>query len=222
MGVVGSLPSPVSLTSENNTSHTQNTVPVLNEQPLPSNDELKANINYDVTLKNDIDHQRSARCNYRTSKQYTVVSYGLISVRRSHRSTPTLNNGRCSKFLPLEGEAAIKRELRREKNRKIARKLKEKRIGIERQLENEIHQLEFIGNNLLNEINNLKSYKQFLEERCQQEIWIEKQMIQTTLLKSSHVEYHRRQLQKNISSHYDFTQTEMEPTSVNAQWPVTF
>jgi hypothetical protein len=214
MGVVGSLPSPVSLPSENNASHTQNTIPVLNEQTLPSddefsndmmsvsykiisNDESKANINY------DIDHKRSARCNSRTSKQYTVVSYGPISVRLSHRSTPTLKNGRCSKFLPLEGEAAIKRELRREKNRKIARKLKEKRIDIERQLENELQQLEFIENNLLDEINNLKSYKQFLEERCQEKIWIEKQMIQTTLLKSSNAEYHRTQLHKNISPHYD-------------------
>lgn len=183
MNIVDSLPSTISLPSEYNPTPIRHKSFKDNEcrhcMMSISCDELKTNIKNDKT---SIDHK------HLISKRYSIVSYGPIDVKVCLYDVPTLKTGRRSKFLPLEGDAAIKRELRREKNRELARKLKEKRINIERQLINEINELESHEKNLTKEVRNLKSYKQFLERRYQQKILLTKKITRTKPFK---VEYHQ-------------------------------
>jgi hypothetical protein len=124
-----------------------------------SDDQLETNIKNEINDDKPIEHPCPE------SIPYMNVSYGPINVQVCSRKRPTLKTGRRSKFLVLEGNAAIKREKRRERNRKNARKFKEKRIHIENQLINEINQLENHHTYLLSKIEDLQSYRHFLEEQ---------------------------------------------------------
>ena len=91
------------------------------------------------------------------------VEYGPIRVRLTRKPAPTLATGRRSKHIKLSGDAAIKREKRREKNRIAARRLKEKRESIEDELQREIELLEHQHFDLQNYLARLRSHKQRLE-----------------------------------------------------------
>ena len=88
-----------------------------------------------------------------------------IEAKVTRTAPPTLATGRRSKFIPLEGEAAIKRETRRRRNREAARKLKVKRARMEYELEKQIAQLESDERNLLTEVHLLQNYKFHLERQ---------------------------------------------------------
>lgn len=90
---------------------------------------------------------------------------GLNPERARRSAPPTLATGRRSKFMHLEGEAAIKRDQRRRRNREAARKLKEKRLFIEKQLEKAILDLETEERELLSQIAFLQDYKTHLQRQ---------------------------------------------------------
>ena len=87
-----------------------------------------------------------------------VVDYGPVRVRHRRSASQTLATGRRSKDEPLYGEEAIKREIRRAKNRIAARELKKDRDQIEIDLVQKIQQLE-------EEKNDLQTQHKILEER---------------------------------------------------------
>ena len=93
----------------------------------------------------------------------TFVEYGPIRVRLTRKPAPTLATGRRSKHITLLGDAAIKREKRREKNRIAARRLKAKRESIEDELQRKIELLENEQMNLQTYLVYLRSHKQRLE-----------------------------------------------------------
>jgi len=142
-----------------------------------SGDELNTNNNNDISDQKSSDHESN------TEKAYKTIAYGPIIVKINLRDAPTLKTGRRSRFLPLEGDAAAKRELRRQKNRELAKRLKEKRINIEHQLVNQISELESHEKDLTEEVRNLESYKQFLEKRYQQKVSTTKEMIRIKPIK---------------------------------------
>lgn len=71
-----------------------------------------------------------------------LVDYGPIRVRHRRGVSQTLATGRRSKDAELAGEEAIKREIRREKNRVAARELKKTRDKIEFDLMEKLQTLE--------------------------------------------------------------------------------
>jgi len=175
-----------SLQDNSNSIHNEQTLIVKEEYcddvmavsyDIISGDELSTNNNNDINDQKSIDYDSS------TEKTYKTIAYGPIIVKVNLRNAPTLKTGRRSRFLPLEGDAAAKRELRRQKNRELAKRLKEKRINIEHQLIHEISELETREKSLTEEVRNLESYKQFLEKRYQQKISTTKEMIQKIPLK---------------------------------------
>ncbi|CAF3733460.1 unnamed protein product [Rotaria socialis] len=71
-----------------------------------------------------------------------IVDYGPVRVRHRRSLSRTIATGRRSKDEPLYGKNAIKREIRRAKNRIAARELKKARDQIEVNLLEEIKNLE--------------------------------------------------------------------------------
>ena len=104
------------------------------------------------------------------SPHLNTVSYGPINVRIRRTAPQTLATGRRSKFTILEGDAAIKRDIRRRRNREAAKKLKQKRDQIERELINQIRRLESQEETLSLEIDLLRNYKHNLQHRCEDAI----------------------------------------------------
>lgn len=173
MSTVDSLLSSISLTSTDTSPSGVNHEPMITIKQEYCEDMMS--VSYDIIPADDsntniddtqetIDHQTC------TSRSYTVVAYGPINVKVKLHESPTLKTGRRSKFIPLEGDAAKKREIQREKNRQLARRLKEQRGDIERRLVDEINQLESLEKNLTDEVRNLESYKHFLENRYQEKV----------------------------------------------------
>lgn len=95
------------------------------------------------------------------------IQYGPIRFYRRRGKAPTLLTGRKSKFEELEGEELVQRELRREKNRLLSKKLKEKRENIFNQLLQQVKQLEQKHFSLLNHIQQLKLYKKNLSQKLE-------------------------------------------------------
>ncbi len=100
-----------------------------------------------------------------SSNNYT--SYGPIRFFSRKRKAPTLLTGRKSRFEELHGEELIQREYRREKNRLLSKKLKEKRENIQNELIEQINQLEKEHEQLFNRIEQLKSYKNDLYRKLE-------------------------------------------------------
>ena len=98
-----------------------------------------------------------------SSSSRNVVHYGPISVRQCRKSAPTLATGRRSKNLVLVGEEAARRDKRRERNREAARKIKEKRLMIEEELNQKLKDLEDQHSDLQDFLVQLKQRKQTLE-----------------------------------------------------------
>ena len=93
-----------------------------------------------------------------------IVEYGPIRIRQIRKPAPTIATGRRPKHLVLDGEEAIKREQRREKNREAARKLKEKRQLIEEELDQKLKELKGENSALETRIQELELKKRELEE----------------------------------------------------------
>ena len=173
----------------------------------------------DVPIKQEPTEENHTAISQKPEKHYTIVSYGPVSVRVSQRSTPTLQSGRRSKFLPLEGEAARKRELKRAKNRRTAKKLKERQIRIELQLVNEISELQTKEKDLLGKINNLKSYKAFLEDRFQQQLC---GVRETSLSDSLQEEPPSVHTELDPSTQCEVKRIKTEPRSPSPGWQLVF
>jgi len=108
----------------------------------------------------------------KTDWNENCIYYGPIRFYRRRGKAPTLLTGRKSKFEQLSGEEQIQRELRREKNRLLSKKLKEKRENILNSLIEQIHELEKKHFYLLNNIEQLQLYKDNLSyklEDCKQD-----------------------------------------------------
>ncbi|CAF0946307.1 unnamed protein product [Adineta steineri] len=85
--------------------------------------------------------RRYKRSDSSTSGSY-VVEYGPVRIRHRRTLSQTLATGRRSKDDPIEGDEAIKRELRRAKNRIAARDLKRARDQVELNLVQQLKELE--------------------------------------------------------------------------------
>jgi hypothetical protein len=95
------------------------------------------------------------------------ISYGPIRFFSRKGKAPTLSTGRKSRFEELHGEELIQREYRREKNRLLSKKLKEKREMIENDLTQQINQLEREHEYLLYRIEQLKLRRDYLCHRLE-------------------------------------------------------
>jgi len=95
------------------------------------------------------------------------ISYGPIRYFRRKRKAPTLSTGRKSRFEELHGEELIQREYRREKNRLLSKKLKEKREMILNELLEQVNELEEKHSHLLYYIEHLESYKNDLSHELE-------------------------------------------------------
>lgn len=93
-----------------------------------------------------------------------VLQYGPIQVRSYQKQVPTIATGRRSKHLILDGDEAIKREKKRERNRDAAKKIKEKRQFVEEDLDQQLKQLENEHSNLQDYLTKLQERKQNLED----------------------------------------------------------
>lgn len=93
-----------------------------------------------------------------TSTNY--VYYGPIRCYFRRKQAPTLSTGRRSKFELVSDEERLKRDVRRQRNRLLAKKLKEKREKILMDLLEQVKQLEekeFIMENLINQLQSKKN-----------------------------------------------------------------
>ena len=93
-----------------------------------------------------------------------TVQYGPIAVQLRRKPAPTLETGRRSKHLVLVGDEAARREKRRERNREAARKLKEKRLLIEEELNRTLKDLQGQHSDLQKYLRFLHQRKQLLED----------------------------------------------------------
>ncbi|CAF3485101.1 unnamed protein product [Rotaria socialis] len=154
-------------------------------------------------------------------KPFKTVAYGPINVNVRQTMAPTLATGRRSKFTKLEGDAAVKREIRRKRNREAARKLKAKREQVEQQLQTDIDELESRERELLFTISSLESYKTKLELRCDRNmVFIEERLARATAptLKQEHI----RQAHQSVLVHNDDVHAKEEKRSPSPQWQLLF
>ncbi len=150
----------------------------------------------------------------------SLVIYGPISVRKRHTTAPTLLTGRRSKDHVIEGEDAIKREKRRTKNRESARNLKILRDNIEHELKKQVNKLESEEHNLLIKVNNLRRYKQYLEEQCRQTHPIYEIITRTASAVLS--ELKRQQTSLNVHSQKNYIEPKDEPRPPSPPWQLLF
>ena len=153
----------------------------------------------------------------------SLVSYGPIRIRRRHTVSSTLATGRRSKDEMIEGEDPVKREIRRLKNRDAARRLKAERDGIERDLHNQVLELEEIERTLLNEIDHLKLHKRRLEDQYDECVLYYRELVRHRSL-SPFREYGRENESPNDASmpQPHLTEAKQEPRSPSPQWQLLF
>jgi hypothetical protein len=227
MGVVGSLPvlsSPTPPTLDDTTK-------ISHEESISSTD----NCSCSDMMINDMDSNTNSSSNSSINKDNisddhnnskstspTTLAYGPINIKVRRFAAPTLATGRRSKFVKLEGDAAIKREIRRKRNREAAQKLKEKRMIIEEQFNKQISELEFKGQELLTSIEDLRTYKGYLESQYQQLMSIQKKVPLSTPSTLKQVEHNRRRVHQNIPIHRDIVNMKKEPRSPSPQWQLLF
>lgn len=99
----------------------------------------------------------------RSGKGANEKRYGPIVVRPRKNPAPTLASGRRSKYINLPEDEAVKREIRRRRNRQAAEKCKQKRNNIEENLESELKSLQYQQNMIENEKKQLLAEKIKLE-----------------------------------------------------------
>ena len=155
--------------------------PMLHQNSLPFYHQIETNFDHDesssersslsptLPFPEPIRSNQNCSTTKQTSENLSKMPIPGFNPERTRRSAPpTLATGRRSKFIQLEGEAAVKRDQRRRRNREAARKLKEKRTLIEQQLEKAIQDLEDEEKELRTEVKNLQKYKILLQQRFQQ------------------------------------------------------
>jgi hypothetical protein len=225
MGVVGSLPSPLPSSTGNDTTK------MSYEESISSSNECS----YCVMMMDEMDstsisssnsnidnqNESNSRKRFRPKSPLTVT-YGPINVKVRQSIAPTLATGRRSKFMKLEGDAALKRELRRKRNREAARKLKEKRVNIEHQLKKDIRELESKEQELLSRIKNLNSYKEQLEIQYKHIIYFQETLAQTATSTLKHIQLNRQRLHHNVPVHRNDIHIKEEPNPPSPQWQLLF
>jgi hypothetical protein len=226
MGVVGSSPSPQprspspTLNDTVKTSYEESTQSC-NECSyyIITNDEMDSNTNSSLNSNND----NKSNCRRRSKmKSPLTVTYGPINVKVRQSAAPTLATGRRSKFMKLEGDAALKRELRRKRNREAAKKLKEKRINIEEELKKQVSELESNEHHLLTQIKCLQSYKEYLEIQYIHSLTIQEKLAQTAFSTLKHIERNRRRVPQSVSVYRNDTNIKEEPRPPSPQWQLLF
>ncbi|UJR34878.1 hypothetical protein I4U23_027656 [Adineta vaga] len=91
-----------------------------------------------------------------------AIHYGPIRICHRRSQASTLLTGRRSKFEQVSDEEQLKRNLRRERNRLSAKKLKERREKVLNDLLEQVKQLEEKEVSVENLINQLELHKQNL------------------------------------------------------------
>jgi hypothetical protein len=181
-----------------------------------SSDEYSNDIMPVITDVTSIDVLESKKRNpVRTS----VVTYGPIRIKKRHTTAPTLATGRRSKYVLVNGEDAVKGELRRRKNREAARNLKKYRDNIEHELSAAINELESKERDLLSQIDNLRLYKQQLEEQCQQTTSVCDFISRTAAVTLLEIKRNRQQTPENALNHIEIKD---EPRSSSPEWQLLF
>lgn len=225
MGVVGSLPSPLPAA----TSLTNDNIKTLYEESMPSNDDFsyciipKSEEDSNSNSASISDNRSTFSINEQQTEENPVNTISRTNYVKIHRATaPTLATGRRSKFMHLEGDAAAKRELRRQRNREAARKLKEKRITLEQKLNHDIEELETKEQELLSKIKLLESHKQLLETQYKHIISIQETLALTADSTLKYIQRNRQRLNPDISIHRNnmFIKEELNPPS--PQWQTYF
>ena len=213
MGVVGSLPSPSSST-QSNVTYTES------KQIVSSADEcsLSNPSIYDAEAPADKTIPKKPSRRKKSSPPITVM-YGPINIKVRQSAAPTLATGRCSKFVELEGEAAVKREIRRKRNREAAKKLKEKRSIIEDTLQKQISEYEAQEKSLLLTIENLRAYKDYLEYQYQQAMSVQESISRSVFKKFRHKRMH---LDRSVPIHPNAIQIKEESRCSSPQWQLLF
>ncbi|UJR30276.1 hypothetical protein I4U23_017814 [Adineta vaga] len=217
MGVVGSLPSPtVSKDATNYTNVRSN----LSTDRSTCSDEIIDDVNIKVDCSSDVNKPKRKKSSRRVKSSTSVmVMYGPINIKVRQSAAPTLATGRCSKFVELQGDAAVKREIRRKRNREAAKKLKEKRANIEDDLTQQISDYETKEKDLLVTIENLKAYKECLETQCRQIISLQESFARSAFRK---VEQNRLYLHQSVPIHHNTMRIKEEPRPSSPQWQLLF
>ncbi|CAF1130120.1 unnamed protein product [Rotaria sp. Silwood1] len=223
MGVVGSLPSPLPASTSNNTTELSHEEAVdecsYSIMTMDTND-MHKNLPTNSNVNDDDNKSDDQKCSI--PKAPVTLTYGPINVTVRPSAAPTLATGRRSKFAKLEGDAAIKREIRRKRNREAARKLKEKREFIERQLELKISELESQQQDLLMTVKNLELYKGQLEIQYRQVISLQAKLSEKAMLTLKQVERNRQIYQSVPVYHNNNARIKQEPRPSSPQWQLLF
>ncbi|UJR10716.1 hypothetical protein I4U23_014906 [Adineta vaga] len=98
------------------------------------------------------------------SSSNRVLQYGPIQVRSYEKQVPTIATGRRPRDLVLDGDEAMKREKKRQRNREAARKIKEKRQSVEVELDHQLKTLENEHSNLQIYLHRLQQTKETLQK----------------------------------------------------------
>ena len=220
--IMSRSPLPFSLPSQSNSSQMQTNY----EEAWLSNDECTYKIvTSDMLSSTQPSRKPKEPSTNVTSDNSTTVNrtYGPLQIRVQKATALTLATGRRSKFVKLEGEAAIKREKRRQKNRESARRLKETRTRVQQDLEQEIDRLEVIGQNLLTEIDSLRTHKDNLEKQLDTKDSIRARCIERTLLSTAlSSEVDPQQVQEHMASVQEHPPIKIEPQSPSPPWQLSF
>jgi hypothetical protein len=226
MGVVGSLPSPPPAPP----SPVDNKIEISHVYSLPSKEECSYCTSMTDEMDSTTDSSFISNINDDNLSNNHNISVPILSppittynLLKGRVSVPTLATGRRSKFLPLEGAAAQKREARRHRNREAARKLKLKRRELEENLNTEISQLESKEKDLLLLIKNLESYKEELEVQSRNIISIQERLAVTASSTLKLIEHNRRRIHQNVPMrNNNNTDVKDEPRSPSPHWQLLF
>ena len=186
--------------------------------PYPPQEELLSGDDYtneEMPVISEVTSIEEKRC---AGQRTSTVIYGPIRVRKRHTAAPTLATGRRSKDAFIAGEDIRKREVRRQKNRDAARKLKLERENIEHTLQTQVIELESLQKHLLAEISNLRSYKEELEDKYSRAVIGSSRKPRSTC--SSSANPHQRA--RYVSVDQEFKEVKQEARSSSPQWQLLF
>lgn len=96
---------------------------------------------------------------------HDIIEFGPLKIKQRKKPAPTLATGRRSKYETLSPEEEYKRNIRRERNRAAAERVRLSRLSIEQQLQGQIDTLQNEEERLLNNVQELRHRKLQLETR---------------------------------------------------------
>ena len=96
---------------------------------------------------------------------HDIIEFGPLKIKQRKKPAPTLATGRRSKYEALTPEEEYKRNVRRERNRAAAERVRVSRLNIEQQLQDQIDTLQTEEEQLLNNVQRLQYRKHQLETR---------------------------------------------------------